>query len=113
MDIDKKISEFTDEMVKKGKMNAEEAKTLAKEYTEKGKDKITDLYGHASEKIASLAKEYIEKGKVVEDELEKKMEDLKKKAAEIKDETVDKIDDVIDELKKKKDELADKFKKIF
>jgi polyhydroxyalkanoate synthesis regulator phasin len=84
MDLNKKISDFVEEMVKRGKITAEEAKTLAKEYSEKGKDKLEDIYEHTSDKISALAKEYGAKGKEltedVGEKLTEKLSDVKEKA---------------------------------
>ena len=88
MERNKKVSEFIQEMMKRGKITIEEAKTLAKEYTEKGKEKFEDLYEDTSEKIASLAREYSKKGKELTEEVTEKLSDtmseIKEKAEDLK-----------------------------
>ena len=76
---EEKVGEFAEEMVKRGKITAEEAKKMVKEFADKSKDKIEDLQDQASGKFAKTIKDM---GFVVKEELEelkKKIEDLEAK----------------------------------
>ena len=74
-----KVSDFAQDMVKQGKITAEEAKKFMADFAEKSKDKVADLQDLANDKI----KETVYKMGFVQKEelesLEKKIKDLENK----------------------------------
>jgi len=76
---EEKVGEFAEEMVKRGKITAEEAKKMVKDFTDKSKDKMEDLQDQASGKFAKTIKDmgFVLKDEL--DELKKKIEDLEAK----------------------------------
>jgi polyhydroxyalkanoate synthesis regulator phasin len=75
---EEKVSEFAEEMVKRGKITAEEAKKMVKDFADKSKDKMGDLQDQASEKFAKSIKDLGFVTKEEHDELLKKIEELEK-----------------------------------
>jgi polyhydroxyalkanoate synthesis regulator phasin len=76
---EEKVSEFAEDMVKRGKITGEEAKKMVKDFAEKSRDKIGDLQDQASEKFAKSFKDMGFVTKEELDELKKKLTDLEKK----------------------------------
>jgi polyhydroxyalkanoate synthesis regulator phasin len=77
---EEKVTEFADEMVKKGKITAEEAKKMVKDFADKSKDKVENLQGQASEKFAKTIKELGFVTKEEHDILLKRIEDLEQQS---------------------------------
>jgi polyhydroxyalkanoate synthesis regulator phasin len=76
---EEKVTEFAEEMVKRGKISAVEAKKMVKDFAEKSKDKIEDIQDQASGKFAKSIKDLGFVTKEEYDELKKKIADLEKK----------------------------------
>jgi len=81
---EEKVSEFAEDMVKRGKITAEEAKKMVKDFAEKSKDKMEDIQDQASGKFAKSIKELGFVTKEEHEELKKKLVDLEKKIAKPK-----------------------------
>jgi len=77
---EEKVTEFADEMVKKGKITAEEAKKMVKDFADKSKDKVESLQGQATEKFAKTIKELGFVTKEEHDILLKRIEDLEQQS---------------------------------
>jgi polyhydroxyalkanoate synthesis regulator phasin len=73
---EEKVSEFAEEMVKKGKITTEEAKKMVKDFAEKSKDKMENLQDHASDKFAKTIKDLGFVTKEEHEALIKKLEEL-------------------------------------
>ena len=54
---EEKVTEFAEEMVKRGKITKEEATKMVKDFADKSKDKIEDLQELASEKLSKTIKD--------------------------------------------------------
>jgi len=76
---EEKVGEFADEMVKRGKITAEEAKKMVKDFADKSKDKMEDIQDQASDKFAKSIKDLGFVTKEEHEELKKKLADLEKK----------------------------------
>ena len=75
---EEKVSEFAEDMVKRGKITGEEAKKMVKDFAEKSRDKIEDLQDQASEKFAKTIKDMGFVTKEEHNELKKKIAELEK-----------------------------------
>lgn len=81
---EEKVTEFAEDMVKRGKITAGEAKRMVKDFAEKSKDKMEDFQEQASDKFAKSIKDLGFVTKEEHDELKNKIEELEKKLAKPK-----------------------------
>jgi polyhydroxyalkanoate synthesis regulator phasin len=81
---EEKVTEFAEDMVKRGKITGEEAKKMVKDFAEKSKDKMENLQDQASGKFAKSIKDLGFVTKEEHDDLKKKLSELEKKIASAK-----------------------------